>query len=72
MSNFCIGAMHLFEGYVRNYRTLNLHVEHNRSMFTSKEINYFAGLGEMLGYYVFMEDYKPNLSINRSRPMDLA
>lgn len=61
-----------FEGYVRNYRRLNLHYSHNRSMFTKREIDYFANLGEMLGYFAFIEDSKPDKIKGRSRPMDLS
>lgn len=64
--------MIFFEGYVRNYRRLNLHHVHNRSMFTKREIDYFSNLGEMLGYYVFIEDSKPDKIKGRSRPMDLS
>lgn len=64
--------MQFFEGYVRNYRRLNLNDTHNRSMFTQREINYFANLGEMLGYDTFVEDWKLDKRKGRSRPMDLA
>jgi hypothetical protein len=50
--------MLFFEVYVRNYRRPNLSHLHNRSMFTKREIDYFVNLGEMLGYHVFVEDYK--------------
>lgn len=63
--------MTFFEGYVRNYRRLNFYQIHNGSMYTRREIEYFANLGEMLGYHVFVEDSKPNKS-GKSRPMDLA
>ncbi|MCA1054331.1 hypothetical protein LCM10_04970 [Rossellomorea aquimaris] len=64
--------MQFFEGYVRNYRRLNLSVNHNVSMFTNREIDYFASLGEMLGYEVFIEDRKMDYAMGRSRPMDLS
>lgn len=64
--------MQFFEGFVKNYRKLNLNTQHNRSMFTQKEINYFADLGEMLGFDSYIEDSKFDKSKNRSRPMDLA
>lgn len=67
-----LNLMHFFEGFVKNYRKLNLNTQHNRSMFTQKEINYFADLGEMLGFESFIEDSKFDKSKNRSRPMDLA
>ncbi|MGZ9583720.1 hypothetical protein [Paenibacillus marinisediminis] len=71
MSREQINLMNFFEGYVRNYRSLNLH-DANKSMFTIREIDYFARLGEYLGYYSFFEDSKPDLLKGRSRPMDLA
>lgn len=64
--------MSFLEGYIRNYRRLNLHQATNRSMFTKREIDYFANLGEMLGLFSFVEDYKPNEAYGRSRPMDLS
>jgi hypothetical protein len=67
-----LDLMLFFEGYVRNYRKLNLQQLHNNSMFTKREIEYFAQLGEFLGFHVFIEDYKFDLSKGRSRPMDLS
>jgi hypothetical protein len=67
-----LNLMQFFEGFVKNYRKLNLTTLHNRSMFTQKEINYFADLGEMLGFESFIEDSKFDKAKNRSRPMDLA
>ncbi|WP_391207780.1 hypothetical protein [Psychrobacillus sp. L4] len=64
--------MQFFDGYVRNYRRLNLSSAHNRSMFTKREIDYFANLGEMLGFDAFVEDAKFDKLLGRSRPMDLA
>lgn len=64
--------MIFFEGYVRNYRRLNLLQLHNRSMFTKREIEHFANLGEMLGYHAFIEDSKQDKMKGRSRPMDLS
>ncbi|WP_229596618.1 hypothetical protein [Rossellomorea vietnamensis] len=64
--------MQFFEGYVRNYRRLHLSSGHNISMFTKREIDYFANLGEMLGFDVFIEDGKVDKVKGRSRPMDLA
>lgn len=64
--------MQFFEGYVRNYRRLNLTCIHNRSMFTKREIDYFANLGEMLGFDAFVEDSKFDKVRGRSRPMDLS
>ncbi|MGG3235592.1 hypothetical protein ABEP17_19385 [Priestia flexa] len=64
--------MQFFEGYVRNYRRMNLSQLHNRSMFTKREIDYFANLGEMLGFDAFIEDSKFDKSKGRSRPMDLS
>lgn len=64
--------MQFFEGYVRNYRRVNLSQLHNRSMFTKREIDYFANLGEMLGFNAFVEDSKFDKAVGRSRPMDLS
>jgi hypothetical protein len=64
--------MQFFDGYVRNYRRMNLSQLHNRSMFTKREIDYFANLGEMLGYDAFIEDSKFDKGKGRSRPMDLS
>lgn len=61
-----------FEGYVRNYRRMNLSHQHNRSMFTQREISYFAELGEMLGFEAFIEDGKMDKLNGFSRPMDLS
>lgn len=72
MEKECFDLMRFFEGYVRNYRRLNIGQGNNFSMFTRREIEYFAKLGEYLGYYTFVEDYKPNLKLGRSRPMDLS
>jgi hypothetical protein len=51
---------------------MNLSQLHNRSMFTKREIDYFATLGEMLGFDAFVEDSKFDKSKGRSRPMDLS
>ncbi|WP_409274953.1 hypothetical protein V1499_07100 [Neobacillus sp. SCS-31] len=67
-----LDLMQFFEGYVRNYRRLNINENHNLSMMTNREIEYFANLGEMLGFDSFVEDSKFDKSKNRSRPMDLA
>jgi hypothetical protein len=67
-----INLLQLFEGYVRNYRRMNLSIEHNSSMFTKREIDYFATVGEMLGYFTFVEDAKFDKTKGRSRPMDLS
>ncbi|MEI4770474.1 hypothetical protein WAX74_12590 [Psychrobacillus sp. FJAT-51614] len=64
--------MQLFEGYVRNYRRMNLSHLHNVSMFTKREIDYFAQLGEFLGFNAFVEDSKFDKLKGRSRPMDLS
>ncbi|WP_175638332.1 hypothetical protein [Metabacillus schmidteae] len=64
--------MQFFDGYVRNYRRMNLSHLHNRSMFTKREIDYFANLGEMLGFDAFVEDSKFDRIKGRSRPMDLS
>jgi hypothetical protein len=70
--NRYLDLMLFFEGCVRNYRRLNLSNIHNRSMFTQREIDYFANLGEMLGFDSFIEDAKFDKVKGRSRPMDLA
>lgn len=67
-----LNLMQFFEGYVRNYRRMNLSQIHNLSMFTQREIEFFANLGEMLGYDAFIEDSKHDKLKGRSRPMDLA
>lgn len=67
-----LDLIQFFEGYVRNYRRMNLSYNHNRSMITKREIDYFANLGEMLGFDAFVEDSKFDKSKMRSRPMDLA
>ncbi len=72
MSEKQFDLMNLFEGYVRNYRRMNLFQATNTSMFTKREIDYFANIGEVLGYFSFVEDSKPNLENRRSRPMDLS
>lgn len=41
-------------------------------MFTQREIDYFANLGEILGFEVFVEDSKFDRIKGRSRPMDLS
>lgn len=61
-----------FEGYVRNYRRMNLSHLHNVSMFTKREIDFFAQLGEMLGFDAYIEDSKFDKLKERSRPMDLS
>ncbi|WP_238579137.1 hypothetical protein [Neobacillus niacini] len=67
-----LDLMLFFEGYVRNYRRLNLNELHNRSMFTRREIEHFSNLGEMLGFSVFVEDAKYDKRLKRNRPMDLS
>ena len=51
---------------------MNLSNLHNRSMFTKREIEYFANLGEMLGFDAYVEDSKFDKLKGRSRPMDLS
>lgn len=72
MANQIHPLMSFFEGYVRNFRRLNLSSLHNRSMFTNREIDYFARLGEWLGFDAYVEDSKRNDLTGRSRPMDLS
>ncbi|TDK61736.1 hypothetical protein E2K98_12670 [Bacillus salipaludis] len=63
-----LNLMKIFDGYVRNYHTLNLTRHHGKHSFTMTEIEYFSRLGSMLGYYPFTED-----TCNASyRPMDLT
>lgn len=60
--------MNVFDGYVRNYHTFNLTVQHGKHSFTMTEIEYFSRLGSMLGYHSFTED-----TCNETyRPMDLT
>ena len=72
MTASIFGLMNFFEGYVKNYRSFNLHQSDNISKFTRKEIDFFANLGEKLGFFTFIEDSKHDKSIKRSRPMDLS
>ncbi|MFK3939206.1 hypothetical protein ACI2JA_17025 [Alkalihalobacillus sp. NPDC078783] len=72
MSSHTHPLMSFFEGYVRNFRRLNLSSLHNRSMFTIREIDYFACLGEWLGFDAYVVDSKRNDLTGRSRPMDLS
>jgi len=51
-----LNLMKLFDGYVRNYHSLNLTMHHGKHSFTMTEIEYFSRLGSMLGYYPFTED----------------
>lgn len=63
-----LNLMKIFDGYVRNYHTLNLTRHHGKHSFTMTEIEYFSRLGSMLGYFPFTED-----TCNGSyRPMDLT
>ncbi|WP_096202951.1 hypothetical protein [Bacillus sp. FJAT-45350] len=63
-----LDLMKLFDGYVRNYHTLNLTIYHGKHSFTMTEIEYFSRLGSMLGYYPFTED----TCDGTCRPMDLS
>jgi len=71
---YAISLYNIFEGYVRNYRRLNIHQASHSSMFTRREIEYFATVGEYLGFFSFVEDSKRQQGErgNHSRPMDLA
>lgn len=51
-----LNLMNLFDGYVRNYHTFNLTVNHGKHIYTMTEIEYFSRLGSMLGYHPFTED----------------
>jgi len=72
MSSKHLNLIPFFEGYVRNYRRFNLSSNHNITMHTNREIEYFANLGELLGFESFVEDGKRDLLIGRKRPMDLS
>lgn len=71
---YAISLYNIFEGYVRNYRRLNIHQSSNSAMFTRREIEYFATIGEYLGFFSFVEDSKRQQGERgtHSRPMDLA
>lgn len=71
---YAISLYNIFEGYVRNYRRLNIHQASLSSMFTRREIEYFATVGEYLGFFSFVEDSKRQQGERgtHSRPMDLA
>lgn len=63
-----LDLLKIFDGYVKNYHTLNLTKHHGNHSFTMSEIEYFSRLGSMLGYDPFTED-----TINGTyRPMDLS
>ncbi|MBI9014651.1 MAG: hypothetical protein JEZ08_20605 [Clostridiales bacterium] len=64
--------LRIFEGYVRNYRSLNLFKATNSSMFAKREREYFARVGEYLGFFPFIEDANSNHGDERLRPMDLS
>lgn len=72
MDKYYFNLMQFFEGYVRNYRRMNLSHLHNISMFTKREIDFFAQLGEMLGFDAFIEDSKFDKLKGFYRPMDLS
>ena len=72
MSKKYLELLPFFEGYVKNYRRFNLSTSHNISMHTSREIEFFANLGELLGYESFVEDSKFDHLKGRRRPMDLS
>jgi hypothetical protein len=52
----------LFEGYVRQYRTLALHVTSTWGDITQRELWFFASLGERLGLFARLEDTRMDLS----------
>ncbi|WP_394121094.1 hypothetical protein [Planococcus donghaensis] len=72
MEKHYLNLMQFFEGYVRNYRRMNFSHQHNLSMFTQREIDHFANLGEMLGFEAYIEDGKMDNLKGFSRPMDLS
>lgn len=63
-----LNLMNLFDGYVRNYHSFNLTIQHGKHSFTMTEIEYFSRLGSMLGYHPFTED----TCDGTYRPMDLT
>lgn len=63
-----LDLMKLFDGYVRNFHTLNLTVHHGKHSFTMTEIEYFSRLDSMLGYYLYTE----NTCNSKYRAMDLT
>ena len=71
---YAISLYNIFEGYVRNYRRMNIHQSSNSAMFTRREIEYFGSVGEYLGFFSFVEDSKRQKGErgNHSRAMDLA
>lgn len=72
MEKVRFGLMNILEGYVRNYRRFNFNTTIKTSAsYTLRELEYFAQVGECLGFYIFFEDGKPNKN-SRSRPMDLS
>jgi len=71
MAKYTFGLMNILEGYVRNFRRLNIHQACNNAVFTAREISYFSQLGEYLGLFSFVEDGRPPKT-GRSRPMDLS
>ncbi|MFT4414791.1 hypothetical protein ACLM5H_13110 [Fredinandcohnia humi] len=63
-----LNLLKLFDGYVKNYHTLNLTIHHGKHSFTMTEIEYFSRLGSMLGYSPFTED----TCNGENKPMDLT
>lgn len=51
----------LCEGYVRYYRRLNLRTDARREDLTGRELNFFADLGERLGFVARYEDQRTDL-----------
>ncbi len=66
-----MNLMQLFRGFIRNYASLQLHIEdRNLKKFTERELGYFARAGEIMGYYTFQED---KLEIKgKNRNLDLV
>jgi hypothetical protein len=52
----------LCEGYVRRYRTLNLRTDAKGTDLTQRELDFFAQLGEMLGFGACFEAQRMDLS----------
>jgi len=52
----------LCEGYIRSYRTFNLRTTAKWTDLTQRELDFFARLGEMLGFAARLEEQRMDLS----------
>lgn len=50
-----LSLLNILEGYIRNYRKLNLFQATNKSMYTKREIGYFETVGEYLGFFLLLK-----------------